>query len=125
MCRPQRPLGQRTFHHIPILVLTTMTVAYYAMASNLGRTGVQVEFAHSGRAGLRDIFWVRWIMWFICAPLLILMLLLTTGVALSDVFLTIFMSWVWIVCYLVGALVVTRFKWGFYAIGTVALLYVM
>lgn len=99
-----------------------MTIAYFAMASNLGRVGVLTEFH---RSGLRDIFWVRYIMWFICAPLLLLMLLLTTGISLSDILLCVFMAWVWWVSFLVGALTRTRYKWGFFAFGTAALLYLV
>jgi len=68
---------------------------------------------------------VRYIQWFINAPLILLMLLLTTGFPLSDLFLTIFMIIVTVVTGLVGALTPTSYKWGFYVFGVLALFYVV
>jgi bacteriorhodopsin len=68
---------------------------------------------------------VRYIQWFINAPLILLMILLTTGLPLSDLFLAIFMIIVTVVSGLVGALTPTSYKWGFYVFGVLALLYVL
>jgi len=68
---------------------------------------------------------VRYIQWFINAPLILLMLLLTTGLPLSDLFLTIFMIIVTVVTGLVGALTPTSYKWGFFVFGVLALFYVV
>jgi len=68
---------------------------------------------------------VRYIQWFINAPLILLMLLLTTGLPLSDLFLTIFMIIVTVVAGLVGALTPTSYKWGFFVFGVLALFYVV
>jgi bacteriorhodopsin len=53
------------------------------------------------------------------------MLLLTTGLPLSDIFLTLFMILVTVVNGLVGALTPTSYKWGFYTFGVITLFYVM
>lgn len=42
------PRGQRLFHQISIVVLTTATIAYFSMASNLGATPIATEFRHLG-----------------------------------------------------------------------------
>jgi bacteriorhodopsin len=68
---------------------------------------------------------VRYIQWFINAPLILLMMLLTTGFPLSDIFLTIFMIIVTVVTGLVGALTPSSYKWGFYVFGVLTLFYVM
>ena len=68
---------------------------------------------------------MRYIQWFINAPLILLMLLLTTGLPLSDIFLTLFMILVTVVNGLVGALTPTSYKWGFYTFGVITLFYVM
>ena len=68
--------------------------------------------------------YVRYIQWFITLPLLLLELLLATGLTLSDIFTTIFMGWVLVVCGLVGAFVPTTYKWGFYVFGLFALFYI-
>lgn len=117
-----QPRGTRAFHHLALVVLTVSTISYFAMASNLGQTPVRTEF----RSGpTRSIFYVRYIQWFINAPLIILSLLLITGLPLSDLFLTIFMIIVTVVSGLVGALTPTSYKWGFFVFGVLALFYVV
>lgn len=44
----QRPIGTRTFHYLSALILTISTIAYFALASNLGGTPVAVEFRGHG-----------------------------------------------------------------------------
>jgi bacteriorhodopsin len=68
--------------------------------------------------------YVRYIDWTITTPLLLLELLLNTGLPLSDIIAVIFMDLVMIITGLVGALVASRYKWGYYAFGCAALLYI-
>ncbi|KAJ3528498.1 hypothetical protein NM688_g7990 [Phlebia brevispora] len=51
-----RPRGTRFFHNIAIVILTTATIAYFAMASDLGATPVVAEFSR-GNTFTRQI-WV-------------------------------------------------------------------
>jgi bacteriorhodopsin len=74
---------------------------------------------------INSLQWVRYIQWFINAPLILLSLLLITGLPLSDLFLTIFMIIVTVVTGLVGALTPSSYKWGFYVFGVLTLLYVV
>jgi len=53
------------------------------------------------------------------------MLLLTTGLPLSDLFLTIFMIIVTVITGLCGALTPTSYKWGFFVFGVLTLFYVV
>ena len=53
------------------------------------------------------------------------MLLLTTGLPLSGLFLTVFMIVITVVTGLVGALTPTSYKWGFFVFGVLALFYVL
>ena len=53
------------------------------------------------------------------------MLLLTTGLPLSDLFLTLFMILVTVVMGLVGALTPSTYKWGFFVFGVTTLFYVV
>ncbi|KAI9060367.1 heat shock protein 30 [Trametes sanguinea] len=116
-----RPRGTRLFHQIAIVVLTTGALSYFSMASDLGATPIPVEFRGYGT---RQIWYVRYIQWFISFPLLLLMLLLATGVTLSDIFTTIFMALVLVVTGLVAALVPSTYKWGYYTFGLLALFYI-
>jgi len=94
------------------------------MASDLGATPIDVEFRGHGGDPSRQIWYVRYIQWFINFPLLLLELLLATGLSLSDIVTTLFMADVLVVCGLVGALVHSTYKWGYYVFGVAALFYV-
>ncbi|KAI0692124.1 heat shock protein 30 [Cerioporus squamosus] len=115
------PRGTRLFHQIAIVVILTGAISYFSMASDLGATPVPVEFRGNGT---RQIWFVRYIQWFITLPLLLLELLLATGLSLSDIFTTLFMAIVLVVTGLVGALVPSTYKWGYYVFGLVALFYI-
>ncbi|KAI0691576.1 heat shock protein 30 [Earliella scabrosa] len=115
------PRGTRLFHQIAIVVITTGAISYFSMASDLGATPVPVEFRGNGT---RQIWFVRYIQWFISFPLLLLELLLATGLSLSDIFTAIFMSVVLVIMGLVGALVPSTYKWGYYVFGLFALSYI-
>ena len=67
---------------------------------------------------------MRYIQWFINFPLLLILMLFTTGLALSDVLITAFFSWIVVVCGLVGGLVASSYKWGYYVFGLFALFYI-
>ncbi|KAF7789761.1 hypothetical protein EIP86_000707 [Pleurotus ostreatoroseus] len=116
-----RPRGTRFFHNIALIMLTVSTIAYFAMASDLGATPIQTEFRAQGT---RQIWYVRYIQWFINFPLLLTLLLFTTGLALSDILTTLFFSWVIVVSGLVGALVASSYKWGFFLFGLVSFFWI-
>jgi bacteriorhodopsin len=70
-------------------------------------------------------FTVRYIDWFITTPLLLTDLLLTAGMPWPSVMYIILIDWIMIVTGLVGALVRTSYKWGYFAFGCVALFYIV
>lgn len=121
------PRGQRVFHQIGLIILTTASVAYFTLASNYGKTVVPVEFSHANGFPVgsgRSIWYVRYIDWAITTPALLLELTLATGLPLSDVITVIFFDLVMIITGLVGALIPTRYKWAFWTFGTVSLFYI-
>lgn len=67
---------------------------------------------------------MRYIQWFITFPLLLLSVLLATGLSLSDILTTLFMGAFIVICGLVGSLVHSTYKWGFFVFGMFALFYV-
>ncbi|KZT67766.1 heat shock protein 30 [Daedalea quercina L-15889] len=119
-----RPKGTRLFHQIAIVILATFTLGYYSMASDLGATPIAVEFRGHGSDPTRQIWYVRYIQWFITFPLLVLEVLLATGLTLTDIVTTLFMSIVVVICGLVGALVHSTYKWGYFSFGCAALIYI-
>jgi len=116
------PKGRRTFHYLSIIILTTASIAYFSMASDLGATPVYVEFYDVGYT--RQIWYVRYIDWVITTPCLLLELVLATGLPLSDIIALIFFDEVMIITGLVGGLVVSSYKWGYFAFGCAALVYI-
>jgi len=119
-----KPRTDRVFHYITASITLVAAVAYFSMASNLGWTPIDVEFHRSDakvRGANREIFYVRYIDWFITTPLLLLDLLLTAGLPWPTIFYTLLMDEVMIVTGLVGALVRSSYKWGYFAFGCAAL----
>jgi bacteriorhodopsin len=122
--------GERAFHYLSAAILATASVAYFSMASDLGATPVRVEFTNYGPAEVngarptRSIWYARYIDWTITTPLLLLEILLVSGLPLSTIFVTIFFDLVMIITGLIGALVESTYKWGYYTMGCVAMFYV-
>lgn len=50
--------------------------------------------------------------------------LLATGLSLSDILTTMFMAVLVVIAWLVGALVHTSYKWGYFVFGLFALIFV-
>lgn len=57
-------------------------------------------------------------------PLLLLELLLATGLSISDIVTAAFAAVVLVISGLVGALVSSDYKWGYYVFGASGLIYV-
>ncbi|KAM6510755.1 hypothetical protein FSOLCH5_011200 [Fusarium solani] len=123
-----KPRMDRIFHYITGGITMIAAISYFSMASNLGWTPIAVQFRRSDHrvAGVyRELFYVRYIDWFITTPLLLMDLLLTAGMPWSTVLWVILVDWVMIVTGLVGALVKSSYKWGYFAFGCAALAYIV
>ncbi|GAA5819987.1 hypothetical protein JCM10212_005637 [Sporobolomyces blumeae] len=127
-----RKLNERAFHELAAAVCITAAISYFAMAADYGAVPVEVEYIRKGvlgkdwiKAGIlhptRSIWYVRYIDWTITTPLLLLELALASGLPLSQIFFLIFMDVVMIVTGLVGALITSSYKWGFFVFGCLAL----
>ncbi|KAK9492335.1 hypothetical protein V1508DRAFT_160626 [Lipomyces doorenjongii] len=111
---------ERLFNYLAIGAAMFMALAYFSMASNLGNTGVQTEFSHYHGGGVRVVFFARYIGWFLAGPLVLFCLALFSGLHWMT---TIFMAGlleVYIVSGLIGALVATSYKWGYFTFGVSA-----
>lgn len=121
------PRSNRIFHYITAGITLIASIAYFTMGSNLGYAAIPVEFQRSDPkvAGVyREIFYVRYIDWFMTTPLLLLDLLLTAGLPWPTIAYTILLDEVMIVTGLVGALVASSYKWGYFVFATFALFYI-
>jgi bacteriorhodopsin len=122
-----KPRQQRIFFYICAMINFFAAIAYFTLGSNLGWAAVPVEFVRSNPkvAGIvRQVFYVRYIDWFLTTPLLLLDLLLTCRLPWPTIMYTIAMNEIMVVTGLVGALVQSRYKWGFFTFGTAAFLFV-
>ncbi|KAI4157855.1 MAG: hypothetical protein L6R39_000584 [Caloplaca ligustica] len=126
-----RPRSHRIFHYITAAITMVAAIAYFTMASDLGQTPIPVEFVRSNSkvSGTatnqnREIFYVRYIDWTITTPLLLLDLLLTAGMPWPTVLYTILIDEIMVITGLVGALVQSTYKFGYFAFGCVAFLWV-
>ncbi|KAJ9648200.1 hypothetical protein H2199_001053 [Coniosporium tulheliwenetii] len=119
-----KPRLERPFHYITASITMVAAIAYFTMASNLGSAPIGVEFIRSGVvAGLtRQIFYVRYIDWVITTPLLLMELGLTAGLPWNNILWILLLDEVMIITGLVGALVRSSYKWGYFAFGCAALL---
>lgn len=123
-----KPRQHRIFHYITAAITMVAAIAYYSMASNLGWTPIDVEFQRSDPivGGInREIFYVRYIDWFITTPLLLMDLLLTAAMPWPTIMFIILVDEVMIVTGLVGALVRSSYKWGYFAFGCAALAFIV
>jgi bacteriorhodopsin len=111
----------RIFHYVFIIALLTGAIAYFTMASDLGSTPIFTELNNGHDDNItRQIWYARYINWFVSWPLLLTAFLLLTGVSWA----TILFSWAiadaWVVSWLSGALVQSTYKWGYYVFGVFA-----
>lgn len=123
----RKPQSHRLFHYIAAAVALVAAIAYFSMGSNIGWTAIQVEFRRRSPkvAGMmRQIFYVRYIDWFVTTPLLLLKLLLTCSMPTPTIVYTMLINEVMIVCGLVGALVKTSYKWGYFVFGCFAFFFI-
>ena len=119
--------SQRLFYYITAALTLVSSIAYFAQGSNLGWTAIQVEWQRSAadvRGNMRQIFYARYIDYFITIPLLLLDLLLWAGLPRPTIAYTILISEVWVVSTLIAALVKSTYKWGFFTFGVAAYCFV-
>jgi len=111
--------GERIFHYLFTISLFTGAIAYFAMASDLGSVAVHISDNLSS-PGLREIFYAKYINWFVGWTPLIIALGLISGVSWATIAYNVALSWTWVASWLSGAMTGTNYKWGFWTYGTVA-----
>ncbi|CAK7265151.1 hypothetical protein SEPCBS119000_001366 [Sporothrix epigloea] len=112
--------GERVFHYIYGIALLVGSVTYYAMASDLGFSVVAASDNLGRGDDTRQVFFAHYINWVVSFPAVILSLGLLSGLPWATLAYQVFLAWFWILTYLAGAYTATNYKWGFFAFGTVA-----
>ncbi|KAK3387665.1 hypothetical protein B0H63DRAFT_521697 [Podospora didyma] len=114
--------GERFFHYVFIVANFVGVIAYFAMASDLGWSQI-LQANNRDNGYTRQIFFPKYVLWVVTFPAAILALGVLSSVAWTTIFFNIALSWIWVICYLVGAYTMTNYKWGFFAFGTAAYLF--
>lgn len=122
---------QHLFQYLSICALFVMSFQYFTIASNLGWTGIQAEFNHvttsdqSVDPGIRQIFYARWVGYFLAFPALLFNWAALVGLSWSAALFTIGAQEVMVISFLVASLIHSTYKWGYYTFGVVAILLVI
>ncbi len=112
---------ERVFHYLFLIASLTGSIAYFAMASNLANVPVTTELNNGGNPDItRQIWYARYINWFVGWPVLVIATLLLSGISWATILYAVGLSWIWVCSWLAGAFVTTTYKWGFYAFGIAA-----
>ena len=115
--------GERILHYLWVLAAFIGFITYFTMASDLGNTPVRQYMHNSGNVNqTRQVYYVRYIYWFLAWPIAITANLLLSGVSWATIFFAIALQEIWVVSWLSGALVATSYKWGYFALGIFAYL---
>ncbi|KAI0865522.1 heat shock protein 30 [Xylaria cubensis] len=112
--------GEKIFHYIFTIALLVGSIAYYAQASDLGYELVAQVNSSPRLALTRQIFWPKYVNWVVAFPAITTALGLLSGVPWATILYNVFLSWTWVISYLISAFTTSNYKWGFYAFGTVA-----
>ena len=121
---------------IPFINNLIMAITYFTYASNLGYTGIATEWTGHTKADdgkwVRQIFYAKFVGWFLCWPGLLLLFEIdtTTFRPLRDFFENVvhfllkfwgklLCAWVWTIGLLIGALIRSTYKWGYFTFAVV------
>lgn len=102
--------GEKVFHYLFTVALLVGAISYFSLASDLGYVVI----------GTRQILFAKYIYWVVSFPTIIIALGLISGISWASIVFNVGLSWIWVISYLVSAFTTTKYKWGFFAFGTVA-----
>ncbi|KAF1817412.1 family A G protein-coupled receptor-like protein [Eremomyces bilateralis CBS 781.70] len=129
------PISKRVFHVVTTLVTIIATLSYFAMALGQGKTLHRTVVVHEHKHGIppvyhtiyRELYYARYIDWFLTLPLLLLDLTLLAGVSGGHILMTVLASMIMALSGLFSALGAegTGQKWGWYAVACIAYLVVI
>jgi len=111
--------GERIFHYLFASALIVGALVYYAQASDLGYHVIS-QANNATYYPTRQVFYAKYIYWVVAFPAAVIALGLLSTVSWASIVYNVFLSWVWVIAYLVAAFTPSNYKWGFFAIGTLA-----
>jgi len=122
------PSPRRFFHTLLLPALAIATISTFTLASDLGFAPVAVEFVrthHTVAGATRQVFYVRYIDWFLTTPLLLGALLAAAALPAPVIAVTLFFADAAVISGLVGALVPSDYKWGYFVLALASAAYVL
>lgn len=111
--------GEKIFHYLFTISLLVGSISYFTIASGLGSVPVSTT---TNSPGTRQIFYVKYINWFIGWTPLLTALGLISGISWTTILYNITLHWTWVTVWLAGSLTHTTYKWGYFTFGLFAYL---
>lgn len=118
-----KPNNERVFFQLYAASMFVLSVSYFTQASNLGWAPVHAEFNHitvddqTEFPGFRQIFYARWVAYFLAFPGPFVSYAALVGLSWSNALFTLFGQELTVVGLLVGTLIHSTYKWGYYTFG--------
>ncbi|CCH59015.1 hypothetical protein TBLA_0B01720 [Henningerozyma blattae CBS 6284] len=129
----------------PFLISLFQFFQYYTYASNLGWTAIQAEFKGEDISDpvtdlspqVRQIFYAKYVSWFLCWPIQLFMFELagftiknsvefySTWEMIHSLLVQIIGFEYWVISLLVGSLIRSSYKWGYWTMGAFVMLVVL
>lgn len=122
--------SKRLFHHFAIFGYLVFAIQYFTLASDLGWTGTQAEFNHVTSStqtvtpGIRQFFYARWVGYFVAFPSFFISYATLVGLSWSEALFAISALEITVISLLIGPLIPSTYKWGYFTFGVVSLLVV-
>lgn len=122
----KRAHNERFLHYTTIAPTLFMSIAYFTIASNLGWSPVRAKYNHVTRGktdfesgpGIRQIFYARYIGWFMAFPWVIIQFSLIGDTPLWHTVFNCGLAATFSVCYLISSQIHSTYKWGYFVFGT-------
>jgi bacteriorhodopsin len=112
---------EQVFHYLFTLAAFIGLISYFTMASDLGSTPIRQYLGNGTNTGqTRQVFYVRYIYWFMAWPLLLIANLLLSGLSWATILFAVSLQEIWVASWLSGSLVATSYRWGYFAFGLFA-----
>lgn len=121
-----KPPTERLFYYTAIAPVVFMTINYFTLASDLGWVSVRAKYNHLKTStqlehpGYRQIFYSRYIGWFMALPWPIVQASLLGNTPMWQIAFNVGLTEVFVVNFLIAGLVHSTYKWGYYSIGVAA-----
>lgn len=127
----RKPANERFIYYTVIIPYICMAVNYFTMASNLGWAPVEALYnrnrvsTQETHLGTRQVFYSRYIGWFLSFPWPIIQLSLLGKTPIWHILFNCFMTDLFVIGILVACVVHSTYKWGYWTFSTASIFIVL